>query len=182
MNSNWCNFRNQQQHWVKIPRWIVLFFRQDISNVQRIVTASKSPVNIGLMRRESGGVKECQMEKVSVSSNLTVRADVTWGPESSGFICSHPLLPAHTIRCQAFMTVVERWMEIFKIQIFKDMSSVLFSAQTSIKQSDSKKYIVIIDWESCKYCFADLIVIFHFRTCNKQIKSRLLLCPGLHYE
>ncbi|KAI3377399.1 hypothetical protein L3Q82_008589, partial [Scortum barcoo] len=36
---------------------------KDISKVQRIVTASKSPVNIGVMRRESGGVKECQMEK-----------------------------------------------------------------------------------------------------------------------
>uniref|UniRef100_A0A3Q1G3D7 Leucine zipper protein 2 n=1 Tax=Acanthochromis polyacanthus TaxID=80966 RepID=A0A3Q1G3D7_9TELE len=34
---------------------------KDISKVQRIVTASKSPVNA--MRRESGGVKECQMEK-----------------------------------------------------------------------------------------------------------------------
>uniref|UniRef100_A0A8D3C076 Leucine zipper protein 2 n=1 Tax=Scophthalmus maximus TaxID=52904 RepID=A0A8D3C076_SCOMX len=36
---------------------------KDISRVQRIATDSKSPVNIGLMRRESGGVKECQMEK-----------------------------------------------------------------------------------------------------------------------
>ncbi|KAM7015321.1 leucine zipper protein 2 [Tautogolabrus adspersus] len=36
---------------------------KDISKVQRIVTATKSPVNIGVMRRESGGVKECQMEK-----------------------------------------------------------------------------------------------------------------------
>ncbi|XP_054865707.1 leucine zipper protein 2 isoform X2 [Amphiprion ocellaris] len=34
---------------------------KDISKVQRIVTASKSSVNA--MRRESGGVKECQMEK-----------------------------------------------------------------------------------------------------------------------
>ncbi|XP_041647919.1 leucine zipper protein 2 [Cheilinus undulatus] len=36
---------------------------KDISKVQRIVTATKSPVNIGVMRRESGAVKECQMEK-----------------------------------------------------------------------------------------------------------------------
>eukprot|EP00064_Thunnus_orientalis_P001485 superscaffoldBa00000102_g1488 len=36
---------------------------KDISKVQRIVTASKSPMNIGVMRRESGGGKECQMEK-----------------------------------------------------------------------------------------------------------------------
>ncbi|XP_028257471.1 leucine zipper protein 2 isoform X3 [Parambassis ranga] len=36
---------------------------KDISKVQRIVTASKSPMNISVMRRESGGVKECQMEK-----------------------------------------------------------------------------------------------------------------------
>ncbi|XP_069383150.1 leucine zipper protein 2 isoform X2 [Paralichthys olivaceus] len=36
---------------------------KDISRVQRIVTDSKSPVNIGVTRRESGGVKECQMEK-----------------------------------------------------------------------------------------------------------------------
>ncbi|KAG8001208.1 Leucine zipper protein 2, partial [Nibea albiflora] len=36
---------------------------KDISKVQRIVTGSKSPVNTGVMRRESGGVKECQMEK-----------------------------------------------------------------------------------------------------------------------
>lgn len=43
-----------------------LFFLQDISKVQRIVTATKSPVNIGVMSRESGGVKECQMEKVSL--------------------------------------------------------------------------------------------------------------------
>ncbi|XP_029354527.1 leucine zipper protein 2 [Echeneis naucrates] len=36
---------------------------KDISRVQRIVTATKSPMNPGIMRRESGGVKECQMEK-----------------------------------------------------------------------------------------------------------------------
>ncbi|XP_034433793.1 leucine zipper protein 2 isoform X2 [Hippoglossus hippoglossus] len=36
---------------------------KDISRVQRIVTDSKSPVNIGVTRRESGGVKACQMEK-----------------------------------------------------------------------------------------------------------------------
>ncbi|KAG7242647.1 hypothetical protein INR49_020020 [Caranx melampygus] len=42
---------------------------KDISRVQRIVTASKSPMNTGVMRRESGGVKECQMEKVSLWSN-----------------------------------------------------------------------------------------------------------------
>ncbi|KAM7424561.1 hypothetical protein PAMA_000757 [Pampus argenteus] len=36
---------------------------KDISKVQRIVTASKSPMNTGVMRRESGGGKECQMEK-----------------------------------------------------------------------------------------------------------------------
>lgn len=38
---------------------------QDISKVQRIVTPSKSPVNVSAMSRESGGVKERQMEKVS---------------------------------------------------------------------------------------------------------------------
>nr|XP_020464469.1 leucine zipper protein 2 isoform X2 [Monopterus albus] len=37
---------------------------KDISKVQRIVTASKSPVNTEVMRRESDGVKECQMEKI----------------------------------------------------------------------------------------------------------------------
>ncbi|KAM9766110.1 leucine zipper protein 2 isoform 2-T2 [Menidia menidia] len=36
---------------------------KDISKVQRIVSGSKSPANVGVMRRESGGVKECQMEK-----------------------------------------------------------------------------------------------------------------------
>ncbi|KAM6943264.1 leucine zipper protein 2 isoform 2-T2 [Xenentodon cancila] len=36
---------------------------KDISKVQRIATASKSPMNTGVMRRESSGVKECQMEK-----------------------------------------------------------------------------------------------------------------------
>ncbi|XP_030582192.1 leucine zipper protein 2 isoform X2 [Archocentrus centrarchus] len=36
---------------------------KDISKVQRIVTASKSPMNISVMRRENGGAKECQMEK-----------------------------------------------------------------------------------------------------------------------
>ncbi|XP_029284613.1 leucine zipper protein 2 [Cottoperca gobio] len=36
---------------------------KDISKVQRIVTARKSPMNIEVMRRESGGVKDCQMEK-----------------------------------------------------------------------------------------------------------------------
>ncbi|CAG5859845.1 unnamed protein product [Menidia menidia] len=36
---------------------------QDISKVQRIVSGSKSPANVGVMRRESGAVKECQMEK-----------------------------------------------------------------------------------------------------------------------
>lgn len=40
--------------------------RQDISKVQRIVTASKSPVNIGVTRGEDGAVKACQMEKVSL--------------------------------------------------------------------------------------------------------------------
>lgn len=37
---------------------------KDIPKVQRITTASKSPVNIGVMRRESGGLKDCQMEKI----------------------------------------------------------------------------------------------------------------------
>ncbi|XP_077941908.1 leucine zipper protein 2 isoform X2 [Gasterosteus aculeatus] len=36
---------------------------KDISKVQRIVTASKSPVNIGVTRGEDGAVKACQMEK-----------------------------------------------------------------------------------------------------------------------
>uniref|UniRef100_A0A673WVH9 Leucine zipper protein 2 n=1 Tax=Salmo trutta TaxID=8032 RepID=A0A673WVH9_SALTR len=38
---------------------------KDIPKVQRIITASKSPANIGVMRRESSpGVKDCQMEKI----------------------------------------------------------------------------------------------------------------------
>uniref|UniRef100_A0AAX7TSE8 Leucine zipper protein 2 n=1 Tax=Astatotilapia calliptera TaxID=8154 RepID=A0AAX7TSE8_ASTCA len=37
---------------------------KDISKVQRIVTASKSPMNVSVIRRENGGAKECQMEKV----------------------------------------------------------------------------------------------------------------------
>ncbi|XP_039901554.1 leucine zipper protein 2 isoform X2 [Simochromis diagramma] len=36
---------------------------KDISKVQRIVTASKSPMNVSVMRRENGGAKDCQMEK-----------------------------------------------------------------------------------------------------------------------
>ncbi|KAL1007018.1 hypothetical protein UPYG_G00080810 [Umbra pygmaea] len=37
---------------------------KDIPKVQRIIMASKSPANIGVMRRESSpGVKDCQMEK-----------------------------------------------------------------------------------------------------------------------
>ncbi|XP_037337922.2 leucine zipper protein 2 isoform X2 [Pungitius pungitius] len=36
---------------------------KDISKVQRIATASKSPVNMGATRGEDGGVKACQMEK-----------------------------------------------------------------------------------------------------------------------
>uniref|UniRef100_M3ZCR6 Leucine zipper protein 2 n=1 Tax=Xiphophorus maculatus TaxID=8083 RepID=M3ZCR6_XIPMA len=39
---------------------------KDISKVQRIVSSSKSPMNISEIRRENVGVKECQMEKVSV--------------------------------------------------------------------------------------------------------------------
>uniref|UniRef100_A0A3B3I5N3 Leucine zipper protein 2 n=1 Tax=Oryzias latipes TaxID=8090 RepID=A0A3B3I5N3_ORYLA len=38
---------------------------KDISRVQRMVTVSKSPMNTEVMRRESSGVKESQMEKVS---------------------------------------------------------------------------------------------------------------------
>ncbi|XP_031664464.1 leucine zipper protein 2-like isoform X1 [Oncorhynchus kisutch] len=38
---------------------------KDIPKVQRIIMASKSPANIGVMRRESNpGVKDCQMEKI----------------------------------------------------------------------------------------------------------------------
>nr|XP_029497041.1 leucine zipper protein 2-like isoform X1 [Oncorhynchus nerka] len=38
---------------------------KDIPKVQRIITASKSPANIGVMRRDSSpGVKDCQMEKI----------------------------------------------------------------------------------------------------------------------
>nr|XP_057931694.1 leucine zipper protein 2 isoform X1 [Doryrhamphus excisus] len=36
---------------------------KDISKVQRIIPTSKPPMNMGVMRRESGGVKECQMEE-----------------------------------------------------------------------------------------------------------------------
>ncbi|KAG7482934.1 hypothetical protein JOB18_034675 [Solea senegalensis] len=39
---------------------------KDISRVQRIVTDSKSPMNTGVMSREGGGIKECQMEKTGV--------------------------------------------------------------------------------------------------------------------
>ncbi|XP_007569074.2 leucine zipper protein 2, partial [Poecilia formosa] len=38
---------------------------KDISKVQRIVSSSKSPMNIREIRRESVGVKECQMEKTA---------------------------------------------------------------------------------------------------------------------
>ncbi|XP_061889068.1 leucine zipper protein 2 [Entelurus aequoreus] len=36
---------------------------KDISKVQRIVAERKTPMNPGIMRRESGGVRECQMEE-----------------------------------------------------------------------------------------------------------------------
>ncbi|XP_056135140.1 leucine zipper protein 2 [Lampris incognitus] len=36
---------------------------KDISKAQRIVTATKSPMNVGVMRRENGSITECQMEK-----------------------------------------------------------------------------------------------------------------------
>ncbi|XP_019742107.1 leucine zipper protein 2 isoform X1 [Hippocampus comes] len=36
---------------------------KDISKVQRVITTSKTPMNIGVMRRENGGVKKCQMEE-----------------------------------------------------------------------------------------------------------------------
>ncbi|XP_061743302.1 leucine zipper protein 2 [Nerophis ophidion] len=36
---------------------------KDISKVQRIVAERKAPMNPGIMRRESGGVRECQMEE-----------------------------------------------------------------------------------------------------------------------
>uniref|UniRef100_A0A3B5MBB1 Leucine zipper protein 2 n=1 Tax=Xiphophorus couchianus TaxID=32473 RepID=A0A3B5MBB1_9TELE len=39
---------------------------KDISKVQRIVSSSKSPMNISEIRRENVGVKDCQMEKVSI--------------------------------------------------------------------------------------------------------------------
>ncbi|KAM4744906.1 leucine zipper protein 2 isoform 4-T4 [Anableps anableps] len=38
---------------------------KDISKVQRIVTSSKSPMNVSEIRRESVGVKECQLEKTA---------------------------------------------------------------------------------------------------------------------
>uniref|UniRef100_A0A3P9JX36 Leucine zipper protein 2 n=1 Tax=Oryzias latipes TaxID=8090 RepID=A0A3P9JX36_ORYLA len=38
---------------------------KDISRVQRMVTVSKSPMNTEVMRRESSGVKESQMEKTA---------------------------------------------------------------------------------------------------------------------
>ncbi|KAM4592757.1 leucine zipper protein 2 [Odontesthes bonariensis] len=38
---------------------------KDISKVQRISSVSKSPMNVGVMRREGGGLKECQMEKTT---------------------------------------------------------------------------------------------------------------------
>lgn len=44
-------------------------FVQDISKAQRIVTATKSPMNVSVMSREVGGVKVCQMEKVSPDSS-----------------------------------------------------------------------------------------------------------------
>ncbi|XP_061669973.1 leucine zipper protein 2 [Syngnathoides biaculeatus] len=36
---------------------------KDIAKVQSIVTTSNPPINIAVMRRESGGVKKCQMEE-----------------------------------------------------------------------------------------------------------------------
>ncbi|MED6258713.1 hypothetical protein ATANTOWER_011316, partial [Ataeniobius toweri] len=42
-----------------------VFSLQDISKVQRLVTSNKTPTNDTVMRRESVGVKECQMEKTT---------------------------------------------------------------------------------------------------------------------
>lgn len=58
----------------RIPKQLIFLsrtsFSKDIPKVQRIITASKSPANIGVMRRESNpGVKDCQMEKVSLWTN-----------------------------------------------------------------------------------------------------------------
>lgn len=39
-------------------------FMQDISEAQKLATATKSPMNISIMSREIGGVKVCPMEKV----------------------------------------------------------------------------------------------------------------------
>lgn len=39
---------------------------QDISEAKKMVTATKSPMNISIMSREIGGVKVCPMEKVSL--------------------------------------------------------------------------------------------------------------------
>lgn len=44
-------------------------FVQDISKAQRIVTTTKSPMNVRAMSREEGGAKVCQMEKVSPDSS-----------------------------------------------------------------------------------------------------------------
>ncbi|KAK5605485.1 hypothetical protein CRENBAI_011790 [Crenichthys baileyi] len=44
---------------------MVLSWKRDISKVQRLVTSNKTPTNVTVMRRESVGVKECQMEKTA---------------------------------------------------------------------------------------------------------------------
>lgn len=44
-------------------------FVQDISKAQRTVAATKSPMNVSAASREEGGVRVCQMEKVSPDSS-----------------------------------------------------------------------------------------------------------------
>ncbi|XP_062327827.1 leucine zipper protein 2 [Osmerus eperlanus] len=72
---------------------------KDIPKVQRIITASKSPVNIGVMRRESGVLKDCQMEKIGVDcfQNQTEESP----PESK----------KHTEHQQRSQAQIEKYME-----------------------------------------------------------------------
>lgn len=53
-------------------------FVQDISKAQRIVTAAKSPMNVSEMSREEGGVKVCQMEKVSPAAAVDLWLTLVW--------------------------------------------------------------------------------------------------------
>ncbi|KAM9816848.1 leucine zipper protein 2 [Neosynchiropus ocellatus] len=50
---------------------------KDISKVQRIVTESKSPMNIGVIRRQNGRVKECKTEETGANCTQNQTDDTT---------------------------------------------------------------------------------------------------------